>query len=226
MVLLGWVRDGHRDTHVGVMTVGGECLGTIDQPTVVDFLGGRARATRIRAGFGLGQRPAAQFLSLGEGNHVFLSLPLIAKLENVIRAKRIMRGHDNADGTVHARKLLDDDRVFEIAHARAAIFLGENNAEQPHLGEFGHNFRREDGGFVPLHHMRSDFGFGKLANCTPEFLLLSGQGEVHESSQEKLSGKSLIYTTAIRTISGACPKADETCTKRRKEAENPKRGTS
>ena len=131
------IGDGHGDANIRVVAVGGERLRAVDHPAAVGFRGVGARAARVGARFGLGERPAAELFALRQRDDIFLSLLFGAKLENVIRAQRIVRGNDDADRAIDAGKLLDDDGVFEIAHARAAIFLGENNAEKPSSASLG-----------------------------------------------------------------------------------------
>ena len=112
----------------------------------------------------------------------------------MIGAERIVRGHDDADRAIHARKLLDDDGVFEIAHSRAAVLLGENHAEQAHFGQLGNDFRGKLGGFVPLHHVRSDFGLGEFADGAPKLLLLVGEGKFHEYlTGKRIQGSFYLY---------------------------------
>src|SRR5262249_30959531 len=33
--------------------------------------------------------------------------------------------------------------------------------------------------FIPFHHVRSDFAFGKFSNALPELLLFFGKGKIH-----------------------------------------------
>ncbi len=126
VVLLGGVGDGHGHAHVGIVSIGGEGFCAIDYPTTV-FLGGHgARAARIRSRFRLGERPAAQLFSLRQRDYVFLFLLFGAEFVDVIGAQRIVRGDDDADGTIHARKLLDDDGVFDDSPCpRRHIFRGK-----------------------------------------------------------------------------------------------------
>ena len=83
------------------------------------------------------------------------------------------------DRAVHARQFLDDDRVFDVAHPRAAVFFREDHAEQSHLGQLGNDFRGKLRGFVPLHHVRSDFALGEFAHGAAELLLFVGKREFH-----------------------------------------------
>ncbi len=96
-----------------------------------------ARAAGVGAGFGLGQRPAAELFALRQRHDVFLALRLGAKFVDVVGAKRIVRGDDEADRAVDARELFDGDDVFDVAEAGAAVFLGEDDAQKPEFGQLG-----------------------------------------------------------------------------------------
>ena len=63
----------------------------------------------------------------------------------------------------------------DVAHARAAVFFGENHAEEAHLGQLGNQLGRKLRDLVPLHHVREDFAFGELADGAPELLLFVGE---------------------------------------------------
>ena len=92
-----------------------------------------------------------------------------------------MRRDDEADGAIDAREFFDDRGVFDVAKASAAVFLWENDAQQAHFAEFGKQFQREMGGFVPLHDVRSDFALGKFANTFAQVVLFVGKREIHAS---------------------------------------------
>ncbi len=141
----------------------------------VFLVGVGARAAGVGASFGFGERPAAEFLALGERDDVFRFLRLGAEFVDVVGAERIVRGDDDADRAVHARQFLDDDGVFEVAHSRAAILLRENYAEETHFGELGNDFRGECRGFVPFHYVGGDFAFGEFADGAAKVLLLVGE---------------------------------------------------
>jgi hypothetical protein len=101
------------------------------------FFAAGARAAGVGAGFGLGERPAAELFALRQRHDVFFLLLFAAEFVDVIGAERIVRRDDDADRAVHARKFLDDDGVFAIAHSGAAVFLRENHAEKAHFGQLG-----------------------------------------------------------------------------------------
>ena len=102
-----------------------------------------------------------------------------AEFIDVIAAERIVGGDDDADTAVNAREFVDRDGVLDVAEASAAVFFGEDDAEEAHFGELGHDFGWEFGGFVPLHHVGSDFAFGEFADAAAELSLFVGEGKIH-----------------------------------------------
>ncbi len=146
--------------------------------------GGGTGATGVGAGFGFGEGPRADLPSLREWNEIFLLLRLSAEFVDVIRAERIVRGDNDANGSVYAGKLFDGDDVLDVAEASATVLLGKNDAEEAHFGELRHDFEREMGDFIPLHDVRRDFAFGKFADAFAELLLLIGKGEIHAAPGE------------------------------------------
>ncbi len=80
VALLCGVGDGHAHADVGVVAVGGEGFRAVDDPAAVLLHGHGARAAGVGAGFRLGERPAAEFLALGERDDVFLSFALRCRI--------------------------------------------------------------------------------------------------------------------------------------------------
>ena len=75
-----------------------------------------------------------------------------------------MRGDDDADRAVHARKFLDCRYVVHVTHACAAQFRGKDHPHQPQLAEFFNCRKRKIAGFIPLANMGRNLPFGELAN--------------------------------------------------------------
>ena len=90
-----------------------------------------------------------------------------------------MRGHDQRDRAIDARELLDGDYVFDIAEARAAVMFREDDSQQVEIGQLGNEFRGKLRGFVPFHHVRSDFRLREIAHGALQLLLFVGEGKVH-----------------------------------------------
>ena len=79
-------------------------------------------------------------------------------------------------------EFLDGRDVLDVAHARAAVFGREDRAHQPELAQFLDRRQREFAGLVPLHDVRSNLAFGKLAHALLQVQLLFVQLEVQKSS--------------------------------------------
>ena len=121
----GAVGHRHADANIGVVRVGGERLRAVEHPAIAVANRGGARAGRVRSGFGLGERPAADPFARRQFRQIFLLLLFRAGLVNVIGAERSVGGDDDADRAIHARKFFDDDGVFDVAQARAAVLFRE-----------------------------------------------------------------------------------------------------
>ncbi len=136
-------------------------------------------------------------------DHVFLPLGFRAKFVDVVGAKRIVRGHDERDRSIHARQFFDGDHVFDIAEAGAAVVFREEDAQQAEFGELGNEFGGKARGFVPFHDVRGDFRLREIAHGALKLLLFVGEGEVHAGWA---SGKPLCTYFYIHTV--GCAKRD------------------
>ncbi len=172
------VGDGENHAHVGVVAVGAESLGSVQHPLVFHPHGRAARAAGIGAGAGFGERPGADEVAGRQPGNVLPLLLLVAGDKDVVGAERGVRGHDDANRAVDARKLLDGHGIFDVAHARAAVFDREDRSHEPEPPEFLDCLKRETRGFVPLHHVRRDFTLGELADHLAKVLLLFGKLEI------------------------------------------------
>ena len=92
-----------------------------------------------------------------------------------------MRGDDDADGTIHARKLFDDDGVLDVTQARAAVLFREDGAHVAKLPELLDDFEREGLSFIPLHDVRRDLGGGEFPHFASQLNLLRRVIEIHNS---------------------------------------------
>ena len=104
-------------------------------------------------------------LPLRQRNQILLFLLFSAVQVDVVRAKRIVCSDRDADGAVYARQLFDDGRIFNIAHPRPAIFFREDDARQTEFCDFRPELNRKMLRLVPLHDVRRDLRFGKLAHA-------------------------------------------------------------
>src|SRR5581483_2112555 len=107
--------------------------------------------------------PAADELTSRQLRNVLALLLLRSGQEDVVRAKGSVRRHDDAHRAIYARKFLDGGGVLDIAHSRAAVLRGEDDAQQAQASQFLHGLQREARGLVPLHYMGRNFAFRELA---------------------------------------------------------------
>ncbi len=159
----GAVGDRHGHADIGVVRVGGEGLGAVEHPASPSSSTAVVRVPAAsRAGFGFGERPAADPLARGQLGEVALALLVGAHLVDVVGAERSVRGDDDAHRAIHARELLDDDGVLDVAQAGAAQFLREDGAHVAELAELADDFEREDLRLVPLHDVRARFRLRRI----------------------------------------------------------------
>ena len=182
MRVFGLIGDGHGHADVGVGAIGGEGFGAIQNPALAVADRGRAGATGVGTRFGLGERPSSELFALSEGDKVLSFLLFTAELVDVIRAERIVSSNEEADRAVDSRKLFDDGGVLDVAESGAAVFFGKNNAQQAHFRKLRENLARKVRGFVPLHHVRSNFALSEFADGLAELLLFVGESEIHGAS--------------------------------------------
>ena len=110
-----------------------------------------------------------------------------------------MRGDGKADGRINARQFFDDRRIFDVAHACAAVLFGNENAEDAEFGKLRSEFDREVRRFVPFGDVRPQFCFGKFTDGSFDLLLLFIQLEIHLSSGAlAISHQSLHVRTIAR----------------------------
>jgi len=170
-------RHGHAD--VSIVAVGDEGLAAVQHPGVAVAFARGAGAARVGPGFGLGQAPAAELLSLRQGHNILPALLFSAEEVDVRSTEGMVSGHAQGHGGIHARQFFHYNSKLQRTQAGAAVLLRKANAEQTHLGQFGEQIARETTGLVPLHHMRADFAFGELAHRPAQLLLLLCETEVH-----------------------------------------------
>ena len=171
---------GYRqhDDRVRIVAVGDESLGAVEHPSALRSRRRHPRTTRIRPRRGLGQPPCAEVLAGGQLRHILLLLRLVSRHINVIRTKGRMRRDNDPDRTVNARKFRDRRDVLHVTHTRAAVFRWENYPHQAELAQFLDRSQGEFAGFIPLHDVRRNLAFGKLANALFKVQLLFVQLEV------------------------------------------------
>ena len=94
-----------------------------------------------------------------------------------------MRRYGNPDGGIGSRELFDDDRVVDIAHATAPIFLGENHAKKTELSQLLDDLGWKLFLVVPLGRVGHDLLVRKLTDGPPQLYLLVAVFEIHIPSK-------------------------------------------
>ena len=102
--------------------------------------GARARVAGVRARLGLGQPEGRRACAprTGRGSQSLLLL-LGAEQVDRLRAQRRVRAQRDRHRGVHARELLDRERVGERVAAAAAVLLGERDAHQVSSPSLAHD---------------------------------------------------------------------------------------
>ena len=135
-------RDADDAGDVGAR-VGDELLGAVDHPVAVVAARAGADVAGVGARLGLGQPEGAELAPRGQVRHPLLLLLLGPEQVDRLRAQRGVRAHRDRHRGVHARELLDRDRVGERVAPRAAVLLRERDAHQPQPAELLHDLVRE-----------------------------------------------------------------------------------
>ena len=159
--------------------VGDELLGAVDRPAVVGERGARAHVAGVRARLGLGQPERAEDLARRQLRHPLLLLLLGAEQVDRLRAQRRVRAQRDRHRGVHARELLDRDRVGQRIAPASAVLLRERDAHQPKIAELLDDRVRERLRAVELLRDRSDLLLGEVAHRAADQLVVVGEIEVH-----------------------------------------------
>src|SRR5258705_6414781 len=97
----------------------------------------------IRARTGLREGPSAKFLPARQRGQIFLLLRFVAKAKDMARAKRIVRSDDQRQRAIESSNLFDNDREAERIESRAAILLGDVDAEKSQIRHSRNEFARK-----------------------------------------------------------------------------------
>jgi hypothetical protein len=139
-----------------------------DHPVVAVLLGAGLQRAEVGAGVGLGEHGGRQDLGAGDLRQPFVFLRLRAAAQDQLRGD-LGAGAERADADIAARQLLGDDAHRRLAHAEAAILLGDGQAEHAELG----HLRDQLGGNqlvlqVPLMGVGNDFLVGEAAELVAD----------------------------------------------------------
>jgi hypothetical protein len=107
-------------------------------------------------------------------------LLLLLGAERVDRpgAERLVRGHRDRHGGVHAGELLHGDGVREVVGAAAAVLLRERHAHQAQAGQLLHDLVREAMLAIELLRHRPHLLVGEVPDQALDVLLLVCEIEV------------------------------------------------
>src|SRR5690242_1137630 len=103
----------------------------------------------IRARTGLRERPSAEFLPARQGRQIFLSLRFVAKAKDMTCAKGIVRSYDQCQRAIESSNLFDNNRDAKRIESRAAILLGDVDAEKSQDCHLRNEFARKPRHLVP-----------------------------------------------------------------------------
>src|SRR6185295_7276239 len=201
------------DAAVADAAMGGARLGAVEDPAAVGALGAAAGAGGVRARSRLGEAPGADLLALRQRRHPAPPLLLVAILEDVVRAQRVVRGDADAHRGIDARKLRDDDDVFDVAEPGAAVLLRKDDAEEAQLPRLRHHLARELLALVDLVDERVHLAAGELPRGLLNGALLLGERKVHERSSSGprrwyQKGSCRLWRHALRSLTPCPPLPD------------------
>jgi hypothetical protein len=90
-----------------------------------------------------------------------------------------VRAHRDRHARVHARELLDRERVGQRIRSRTAVLLRERDAHQAQVAELGDDLVREALLAIELLRHRPDLLLGEVADGAADQLMLVVKVEVH-----------------------------------------------
>ena len=103
----------------------------------------------IRARTGLRERPSAEFLPARQKGQIFLLLRFASKAKDMTCAKRIVRSDDQRQRAIESSNLFDNDRGAKRIESRAAVLLGDVDAEKPQVRHPRNDVARKPRRLVP-----------------------------------------------------------------------------
>src|SRR5471030_88658 len=116
--------------HVGIRAVGDPHFVAVEDEFPALVLGLETHADHVRPGAGLGHCQRADILAGQQAGQVFLLLRCVAVAVDLVHAQVGVGAVGQADRRPCAADFLHRDDVREIAHAGAAVFFADGDAEQ------------------------------------------------------------------------------------------------
>jgi hypothetical protein len=176
--VLSATRAGHRGDHHHARYiragVGDELLGAVDDPLAILERRASARVAGVRAGFGLGQPEGAESLAAAQSRHPLLLLLLGPEQVDRLGSERGVGAERDRHRGVHARQLLDRERVGERVAPGAAVLLGKRDPHQVELAQAADDLVGEGVGAVELLCDRADLLLGELTDGPLQQAVLVG----------------------------------------------------
>ncbi len=158
---LGIDHDG-----LGDRPVGDPELRAVEDVAVALLVGAGAHRNDVGAGAGFRHRQRADVLAGNQLGQVFLALRVVAVAADLVDAEVGVRAVGQADRGRGAGDFLHRHAMGEIAHAGAAPFLLDGDAEQAERAELRPQIAREGVGAVDLVGARRDLVLREvLARC-------------------------------------------------------------
>ena len=135
---------------MGIRRVGDPVLAAVQDIAVVLLFRPQLHADHIAARAFLGHGKRAHGLARTQVGQILAALFVRAVQLDLVHAQVRMRAIGQADGCAGPRDFLDRDDMGQIAHARAAKFLGDGDAQQPQVTHLGPKVVRKGVGLVDL----------------------------------------------------------------------------
>ena len=189
-------RDHHH--HIRIPAVRDERFCSINDVTASCANSCSPCATRIGARGWLGQSPGSNEFARGQFRNVLLLLNFIPCHKYMIRPQRRMCSDNDANGSVHARQLINGGHVFHVAHPGAAILCGENDSQQTELAKFFDGAQRKLAGLVPLHYIGKNFVGGKFAHRLLQMQLFVIELKIQGRSPGEISAESSLRNRKLQ----------------------------
>ena len=143
---------------VGDRTVGDPHLVAVQHVAIALLVGAGLHRHHVAAGAGLGHCERTDVFARDQLWQIFPFLRLVAVALDLVDAQVGVRAVAQADRGARAADLLHRDHVGEVAHVRAAVFLGHGDAQDTELAHLAPEIHRELVAAVDLGRALLDLG--------------------------------------------------------------------
>lgn len=173
-----WAGPCHHAVHVADVGVAHEALAAVEHVRVAIADRRAAHAEHVAAALGLGHRDRGQRLARREGGEPAGLLVLAPEVHDLRHPELGRLGHC-AHGPAHARKLLDDNRLGQVAEGQAAVAPGDRDADPAPRGDLARELALYGPPLLHLLHLRSDYVLGEPPDVVAKCLMLAVEEVVH-----------------------------------------------